>query len=102
VSENSQSVPPATSQVALLQVDQTGRPLVDVWTTGPTASVVSQLEALEATIVSTSDPYHLVEAWMDVTDLPVIATMVGVLSLTPVYKPITYVGSVRNRSHPGK
>ena len=88
------------SQKGLLQLDEAGRPLVDVWATGPVAAVVSQLEALGAEILSTSDRYHLVEAWLNVADLPVVASISGVLSLAPVYRPFALAGSVQTQGDP--
>jgi subtilisin family serine protease len=93
---------PATSAAAdaasnLLQLDQAGRPLVDVWTTSATATVASELEGTGAQVVSTSDEYHLVEAWVDVTALSTVAAMNGVLSVTPVYRPICRTGSVTSQ-----
>ena len=95
---NSQTATGAASPLAgLLELDSTGRPLVDVWTTGPTSPVVSQLNRAQADVLLVNEPYRLVEAWVAPADLPAIATMDGVLSVTPVYRPILHAGSVQTQ-----
>jgi hypothetical protein len=88
---------PLQTLAHFLELDPTGRPLVNVWTVGPTALVTAQLRALDAKILNTSESYQLVEAWLDVADLPRIAQLEGVLSLTPVFRPITRTGSVTSQ-----
>ncbi len=77
-----------------LQIDSSGRPLVDVWTSGSTATVAQELADLGEQAQAEDDQYHLVEAWINLADLPRVAALGGVLSVTPVYKPITCAGSV--------
>ncbi|MCY2990031.1 MAG: tandem-95 repeat protein, partial [Planctomycetota bacterium] len=80
-----------------LQFDSAGRPLVDVWTTGPTSSVAAQLDQLGVQVLATNEPYHLVEGWLDAADLLVVARLPGVLSVTPVYRPMRFAGSVQTQ-----
>lgn len=82
---------------SLLNIDRTGRPLVDVWVRGETAPVAARLGALGAEVHHTSDLYHVVEASLDVARLPEAAVLPGVLSVTPVYRPVLRAGSVQTQ-----
>ncbi|MFT5525341.1 MAG: subtilisin family serine protease, partial [Pirellulaceae bacterium] len=88
---------PRESLGGLLQFDETGNPLVSVWTRANATDVAAQLATLGATIYSTSDQYHLIEASFSIADLPVIAAMTDVLSLTPIYRPLARAGIVQTQ-----
>jgi hypothetical protein len=81
----------------LLQIDARGRPLVDIWTREATAGVLLQLDSLGVEVLGTNDKYRLIEAWLDMESLGTVARLPGVLSLTPVYRPIPRAGLVQTQ-----
>lgn len=104
--QDSSAVPPLTvkpeaiSEVqanGLIQFAQSGQPMMSVWTRANVADVAAELTTLGATIHATSDQYHLIEASFDIADLEAVASLPGVLSITPVYRPIMYAGSVQTQ-----
>ncbi|MCY2996049.1 MAG: Ig-like domain-containing protein, partial [Planctomycetota bacterium] len=81
----------------LVQTDAQGRPLVDIWTREGTGTVLPELEALGVEILDSNEEYRLIEAWLDLGSLGTIAQLPGVLSLTPVYRPIQRAGAVQTQ-----
>jgi len=84
-------------QVALGADD---RPLLSIRIVGPTDPVVTQLKALGANVHLTSEKHGVIEAWVKIDDLPVVAQIQGVLSVSPVYRPIRLAGSVQSQGDP--
>ena len=73
------------------------RPLLSIRIVGSTAPVVAHLTALGASVHLTSAKHGVIEAWVSIDDLPAVAQIKGVLSVSPAYKPIRLAGSVQSQ-----
>jgi len=76
------------SQTSVLpfQIDALGRPMVSIWVRGDLATVVADLGRMDADVHATSPEYRLIEASVQIGDIPGIAAMPHVLAVTPVYR----------------
>ena len=81
----------------LIQFEAESRPIVNVWTRGETADVAARLTALGVTLYGSSAAHHVIEVGLNPAVLPEIARMTGVLSVTPVYRPVLHSGSVQTQ-----
>jgi hypothetical protein len=80
-----------------LDLDDNDRPLVDVWARHSVRELLPELASLGADVLRSSDQYHVIEARLDIADLPTVALLSGVLSVTPVYRPLAAAGSVSSQ-----
>ena len=78
----------------LLTFDEAGRVFVDVWTRIAPSEVAGPLAELGFTALHVSDTYRLLEGAMPISSLLAAAGLEGVVSITPVCRPITMVGAV--------
>lgn len=78
----------------LLAFDEAGNVLVDIWTRVEPESVADGLTSLGFESITISGTYHLLEGTIPVSSLSAAAEHKGVLSITPVYQPLTRAGSV--------
>jgi len=81
----------------LLSFDADGRVYVDVWTRISPSNIVEGLVDLGFDILHLSEEYHALEGVLPVGSLVQAASLPGVLSVTPIYKPISRVGSVTSQ-----
>jgi subtilisin family serine protease len=90
-------VPSADSLRSMFLQDQGGRPLVEIWTRAATESATTALAGLGITPVHINEPYHLIEAVLDLDRLLDVAQLPSVLAVTPAYRPQARAGSVQTQ-----
>lgn len=76
-----------------LRFDPTGRVYVQVWTRVAASAVAEALSKAGFQVLNQSEHHHLMEGSLPVDSLADAAAVPGVLSITPMLRPVTCLGS---------